>query len=119
MRGDRRGPAVTVYVDNMRSGYRQMVMCHMLADSEPELHTMADQIGIKRQWYQGDHYDICLAKRTLALRAGAIEITARQAAAMRRRRRETGSLGLPGDAVAWARASMRNRKDETASGACT
>ena len=118
MRGDRRGPAVTVYVDNMRSGYRQMVMCHMLADSESELHTMADQIGIKRQWYQGDHYDICLAKRTLALKAGAIEITARQAAAMRRRRRETGSLGLPGDAVAWARASMRSRKGETAFGAC-
>lgn len=109
---------MTVYVDNMRSGYRQMVMCHMLADSDTELHTMADQIGIKRQWYQGDHYDICLAKRTLALKAGAIEITARQAAAMRRRRRETGSLGLPGDAVAWARASMRSRKDNAASGAC-
>lgn len=72
---------MTVYVDNMRTGYRQMVMCHMLADSESELHTMADQIGIKRQWYQGDHYDICLSKRTLALKAGAIEITARQAAA--------------------------------------
>lgn len=109
---------MTVYVDNMRTGYRQMVMCHMLADSESELHTMADQIGIKRQWYQGDHYDICLSKRTLALKAGAIEITARQAAAMRRRRRETASLGLPGDAVAWARASMRSRKGNAASGAC-
>lgn len=118
MCGDRRGAAVTVYVDNMRTGYRQMVMCHMLADSESELHAMADQIGIKRQWYQGDHYDICLAKRSLALKAGAIEISARQATAMRRRRRETGSLGLPGDAVAWVRASMRSRKDNAASGAC-
>lgn len=109
---------MTVYVDNMRTGYRQMVMCHMLADTETELHSMADRIGVKRQWYQGDHYDICLSKRTLALKAGAIEISARQAAAMRRRRRETGSLGLPGDAVAWARASMRNRKEVNAAGAC-
>ncbi|TXT23849.1 MAG: hypothetical protein FD131_5128 [Rhodocyclaceae bacterium] len=110
MRGDRRGPVVTVYVDNMRSNYRQMVMCHMLGDSESELHTMADQIGVKRRWYQGDHYDICLAKRSLALKAGAIEITARQAAAMRRRRRETGELGVPGGAEEWLRRMLRERR---------
>lgn len=114
MRGGRREAAVTVYVDNMRSGYRQMVMCHMLGDSESELHTMADQIGVKRRWYQGDHYDICLTKRTMALKAGAIEITARQAAAMRRRRRETGELGLPGGAEEWLRRMLKERRTAAA-----
>jgi hypothetical protein len=48
-----------------------MIMCHMIADSEAELHEMAAKIGIKRKWYQGDHYDICKAKRTLAIELGA------------------------------------------------
>lgn len=32
--------------------------CHMVADTEAELHAMADKIGLRREWYQGDHYDI-------------------------------------------------------------
>ncbi len=100
---------MTVYVDNMRTAYRRMVMCHMLGDSEAELHAMADRIGIARRWYQGDHYDICQAKRALAVAAGAIEVTAKQAAAMRRRQRETGVLGTPGEAERWARMFIRRR----------
>ena len=53
---------MSVYVDNMRAPYRRMIMCHMIADTEAELHAMADSIGVARKWYQGDHYDICLAK---------------------------------------------------------
>jgi hypothetical protein len=53
-----------------------MKMCHMLADSLDELHAMADKIGIKRKWFQGDastpHYDICQAKRDMAISLGAI-----------------------------------------------
>lgn len=53
-------------------------MCHMLADTEAELlHAMADTIGVARKWYQGDHYDICLAKRNAAIRTGAKECTRR------------------------------------------
>ena len=61
---------MTVYVDNMRAGYGRMVMCHMLGDSEAEVHAMADRIGVARRWYQGDHYDICLTKRSLAIKSG-------------------------------------------------
>ena len=67
---------MAVYVDNARIPYRRMIMCHMLADSIEELHEMADKIGIKRKWFQTKntpHYDICLAKRTLAIENGAIE----------------------------------------------
>ena len=66
---------MTVYVDNMRAAYGRMVMCHMIADTEAELHAMADRIGVARRWYQGDHYDICLAKRALAVQAGAVELS--------------------------------------------
>lgn len=74
---------MAVYVDNMHETklgqYGRMNMCHMVADSEEELHAMADKIGVARKWYQGDHYDICMSKRTKAVSLGAAEITMREA----------------------------------------
>lgn len=66
---------MTVYVDDMRAPFRRMIMCHMIADGADELHEMAARIGIARKWYQGDHYDICLSKRALAVGHGAREVT--------------------------------------------
>jgi hypothetical protein len=37
---------------------------------------------VARRWHQGDHYDIALTKRALAVAAGAREIRWRQCAAM-------------------------------------
>jgi predicted nuclease with RNAse H fold len=107
---------MAVYVDNMYASYRGMRLVHMLADEDAELHAMAARIGIDRKHWQspestaGSHYDICSSKRRLAVAFGAIEITFRQAGAMNSRRRITGSLGSPSEAVAWLRAhraSMR------------
>lgn len=97
---------MTVYVDDMKAGYGRMVMCHMLADTDEELHAMADLIGVARKWHQAppehdSHYDIALSKRALAVRNGAQEITLRQAAAINFRRRVTGELGEPEGAVEW------------------
>ena len=75
---------VTVYVDDMRAPYGRMLMSHMMADSEDELHAMADRIGVAQRWYQGDHYDICQAKRRLAVAAGAVEVTPRELVRLRR-----------------------------------
>lgn len=86
---------MTVYVDDMRASYGRMVMCHMIADSDDELHAMAAQIGVARRWHQA------LSKRALAVQFGAVEITIRQAAMMNRRRHVTGSLGAPEDAERW------------------
>ncbi|SOD42329.1 DUF4031 domain-containing protein [Nitrosovibrio sp. Nv4] len=90
-----------VYVDDMKAWFGRMIMCHMIADTEAELHEMAGRIGIAHRWYQGDHYDISLSRRALAVAAGAAEITLRQCGVMVMRRRATGSLGLPGDAFEW------------------
>jgi len=82
---------VTVYIDDMNAPFRRMIMCHMIADTEEELHQMADKIGVARKWYQRNHYDICLSKKKLAIQHGAKEITWRELGLMlRERRRQTG-----------------------------
>ncbi len=91
-----------VYVDDMKAKFGRMVMCHMIADSDDELHAMADRIGVARRWHQAppqhdSHYDIALSKRALAVQYGATEITWRQTGAMTMRRRLTGGLGRPTD----------------------
>jgi transposase InsO family protein len=42
----------------------------MLADIETELHAMADRIGVRRRWYQGDHHDVSRGCRDLGARHG-------------------------------------------------
>ncbi len=78
---------MSVYVDDMKAAFGNMIMCHMWADSDAELLAMADRIGVQRKWIQGHptlssrghgnaswvHFDIALSKRALAVRAGAIE----------------------------------------------
>jgi hypothetical protein len=71
-----------VYVDNAFLPFHQMRMCHMSADTLDELHTMADSIGLRREWFQGDHYDVALRRRNLAVKAGAKEITTREMVAV-------------------------------------
>jgi hypothetical protein len=99
---------MTVYVDDMKAPFkpghvkgRTYVMCHMIADSDAELHAMADRIGVARKWHQAppahdSHYDIALSKRVLAVQAGAREITLRQLACMSTYRKITGQkLPMP------------------------
>ena len=74
---------MSVYVDDMGAPYRGMIMFHMIADSTEELIAMADRIGVARKWIQHphsyrEHFDICAAKRKLAVSAGAVEITMRE-----------------------------------------
>jgi hypothetical protein len=85
--------AMPVYVDNEQIPYRRMKMCHMLADTEEELHAMADKIGIARRWHQfpgtvKSHYDICLTKRARAIQLGAKEIDRHELVSLIKSRRE-------------------------------
>ncbi|MCK4121385.1 DUF4031 domain-containing protein [Ralstonia pseudosolanacearum] len=70
---------MSVYVDDMAAPYGRMLMFHMVADTDDELHAMADKIGVARRWHQKagtphSHYDICKAKRALAVAHGAVEV---------------------------------------------
>lgn len=56
--------------------------CHMVSDtSVTELHEFAARIGLKRAWFQEDHYDLVATKRLLALQLGAQPVASRVLAA--------------------------------------
>ena len=78
-----------VYVDSRPHRYRCRVMCYMAADTIEELHSMADEIGLKRRWLQDagrrPHYDICKQMRAEAVKAGAIEISSKEMVLLFRR----------------------------------
>ena len=83
---------MTVYVDQERMPFRRMTMCHMLADEPDELLAMADKIGVARKWLQHpgkpqEHFDICLSKRALALKHGALEADREKVVEIVRRKR--------------------------------
>lgn len=93
---------MTVYVDDMHAKFGRLIMCHMIADTDEELHAMADKIGVAHKWWQAppkrrSHYDIALSKRALAVAAGAVEITWRQTGLMTMWRAKTGVLPKPED----------------------
>lgn len=92
---------MTVYVDTMKAKFKGMTMCHMIADSMEELHEMAAKIGLKREWFQGDHYDISLSKKNIALKNGAVLVTWEQLSCMCSRLKYTGECGAPEDAKRW------------------
>lgn len=64
-------------------------MCHMLADTAEELHEMAERIGMRLEWHQGDHYDVSISRRKVAVELGAVEITMREAVVIRRKFRSS------------------------------
>jgi hypothetical protein len=74
---------VTIYVDSLqvvdppKMGCRQW--CHMLADSEVELHFFATKLGCRRDWFQPHkkypHYDLTPTMRQRAVERGAEEVT--------------------------------------------
>jgi Protein of unknown function (DUF4031) len=90
---------MTVYIDDMylraMGQFNRMKMSHMIADNDSELHHMAKLIGVSRRWYQGDHYDVCMSKRKLALQYGVVAITLRQCSQMCFIRRVRGRLPTP------------------------
>ncbi len=90
-----------------------MIMCHMIADTEVELHAMANRIGVARRWYQENHYDICLNKKMVAVQLGAIEISQRQCGCMVMKQRKTESLGKPDKAVEWVRNHFNHDFEES------
>jgi hypothetical protein len=64
---------------NKRWNWRQS--CHLVADTEEELHAFAAKIGLQRAWFQqksSPHYDLTANKRNQAVRLGAISLTREQ-----------------------------------------
>ena len=68
---------------------------HMQADTLDELHAMAEQIGLRRSWFQSrrgrpenDHYDLTRQKREQAFNLGAVSETVESGSLRRRALRD-------------------------------
>lgn len=88
---------MTVYVEDLRLAARvgrlNARWSHLFSDtSDAELHIFAEQIGLRRSWFQHPndpvqlrrHYDVTDSKRQQAIAAGATPITWREAGKMLR-----------------------------------
>ena len=77
---------MSVYVDDVEHQFGRMKMCHLWADSIPELLAFVDRLGVDRKWIQGHptlsfgehknaswcHFDISKSKKAKALFHGAV-----------------------------------------------
>jgi hypothetical protein len=69
---------MAVYVDDAIWDWHGRKWCHLLADSEDELHRFARRVGLHRSSYQGPpktsaaHYDLTAYERGLAIKRGAV-----------------------------------------------
>lgn len=72
---------MTVYIDRARIPYRNMIMCHMVADNIDDLFRMAQAIGMRAEWFQPrsfPHFDVSATRKHQALSYGAIEVGRRE-----------------------------------------
>lgn len=99
---------MSVYVDDARIPARvgrvNARWSHLTADTDAELHAMADRLGFPRSWFQDHtdplrrHYDVTETQRKRALLLGAVAETAREGARRRlalRRAARVPSGGAP------------------------
>ncbi len=69
---------MAVLVDRAIWRWRGRRWAHLVSDeSYDELHGFAAQLGLRRAWFQGDHYDVPeeVRQRAIALGAEAVEAT--------------------------------------------
>jgi hypothetical protein len=74
---------MSVYVNKLRTRYGGLTLCHLLADTLPELHDMARRLGLGPELFQQDripHYDLSRARRDQAIADGAKVIDRHQLA---------------------------------------
>jgi hypothetical protein len=87
---------VTVLVDAAIWPFEGRKWAHLVSDTSfEELHEFAEQLGIPRRAFQGDHYDVPNDYRDRALALGAVSVPSRElvrrlrAAGLRRTRSAT------------------------------
>ena len=97
---------MAILVDEARWPWRGTTWCHLVTDSHlDELHEFARLLGCRRIGFQGDHYDIDVDTRLLAVEAGAVECSSRE---LVRRLRGAGLRLRPSQFEKW---SLRSHWD--------
>jgi len=71
--------AMTILVDRALWPHRGERWAHLVSDqSHEELHAFAARLGLRPEWFQGDHYDVPARVRDRAVALGATEVEARE-----------------------------------------
>lgn len=100
-----------VYVDKLRDwGWKLGPSCHLIADTNEELHEFAAKLGMRRAWFQTDgdpHYDLTASKRAAAVRLGAVELEDRPFHEKLKAWREAAVARLKAAATEEERAAIR------------
>ena len=79
---------MTILVDEARWPWRGTTWCHLVSDDNlTELHEFAGRLGMRRVGFQGDHYDIDVDMREVAISLGATPSDSRE---LIRRMRDAG-----------------------------
>jgi hypothetical protein len=83
-----------ILVDEASVPWRGRLWAHLVSDtSYDELHVFAARLGIPRQAFQGDHYDVSTEVRLAAIESGAVPVGSKElvralsAAGLRQRKR--------------------------------
>lgn len=91
---------MAILVDQARWPWRGNYWCHLVTDSHlGELHDFAEQLGCRRVGFQGDHYDIDVETRQLAIELGAVELDSRD---LVRRMKAAGLRLRPSQFTKWS-----------------
>lgn len=97
---------MAILVDEARWPWRGTKWCHLVSDDNfAELHAFAGELGQRRVGFQGDHYDIDVDTRTIALANGAEPVESREIV---RRMKQAGLRRRPSTFVKWR---LRSRSD--------
>lgn len=80
-----------VYVDSANHKFRNMIMCHLFADTTEELLVCADAIGLQRKYIQHkgnyrEHFDVSQSMKKKAIEYGAKEVTGRDFALLMKKK---------------------------------
>ena len=88
---------MAILVDAPIWPWRGRRWAHLVSDRDlHELHFFAEELGLRREWFQGDHYDVPAEVRERALRLGATEVSSAELV-----RRLRGSGLRRGSRVRW------------------
>jgi hypothetical protein len=70
---------MAILVDRAIWVWRGRRWAHLVSDvSYDELHRFAAGLGLERDWFQGDHYDVPTEVRAEAIRRGARQVSSRE-----------------------------------------
>ncbi len=70
---------MAIIVDEATWPWRGRRWAHLASDASlEELHAFAAGLGLRREWFQGDHYDVPAAVRDEAIARGAVTVSSRE-----------------------------------------